>query len=276
MNKSLCIPTYRFLIGTLLLLPACTLYAEAEEIHYPTTSRVYHPDERGIIDIKCHRMGNTSPYSNITCDFMQTNISYAINPANLKEETEKDFKKLDKQFVESVTDKELKELTNPKLCKKLKENTVKGKMLQMKAEYPIKYKMMNIYRDISCNAKSKVNIKKLFKEMAVLENKLKSKTCKIWNNNWSEEFTFKRNSNKYYWTSTTEATGECGIINISNLKQDPEWDWSWDYESRRIITNPEGSALGLIKCKDFDERTVKYSGRSKDYPMHCETIKFGY
>lgn len=258
------------LISLILSLP-CLASAEEKKIRYPAIHRVFHPDERGVIVIDCTSSDYSNPYSNITCEFKQTNISYELDPTKLDEEIKKGIEDLEK----NATDEEIEKLTSEKSCKEMQTDKVKQGMETLKKESPEKYVIVKEFADISCNTKSKKEILDILKKGVVLEKKIKSKTCKIWNNSWNEEFTYKNSSDGYYWKSTTEATGLCGVINISTFKRaDPTWDWSWDYESRRVITDPDEETFGG-KCKNFDERVVKYSWKIKDYPMHCEYIKFG-
>ncbi|CZF79761.1 hypothetical protein GCE9029_01637 [Grimontia celer] len=127
--------------------------------------------------------------------------------------------------------------------------------------------------DSACKVETRLDAEELFIELTKIQREFDTKTCKIWPNSWTEEFYWKTTTSGEYWLTQSDPSGECGIINISTLKQDSTS--LWNYESSRVVTNPQGTD-GLLQCSEVEERKAKYSWKSQDHLVDCKSIKFGY
>jgi hypothetical protein len=100
----------------------------------------------------------------------------------------------------------------------------------------------------------------------------KTRTCLVSTHRFSIKFKPVESSN--VWTSNDGPNGPCGVITVAQMEPDPKYPTMWNYTQRKIITNPNATAYGTMKCSQLDQSEVNYSWLKKDVFAGCEYIKF--
>ena len=241
--------------------------------NYPNITQVYMQDgDRSYLQISCDpdlRKGNQ-----IDCSFIQTNVSYEVKPEEYEAKLKESLEYLDTpEFEKEALDKSKKGLCEPK--EKIERKANITKMIQDNPASETRMRKWTDVIDQMCEAKNLADAKTAYIAMSKLGVEQGTKTCKVWLNDWEESFEYKSSSTGGYWLSTSEPHGFCEVINISTLKNDPDTDSLWNYESRRIVTDKEADGI-LIPCKDVEEPKFVYQWLSVEHDMHCEIIKFGF
>ncbi|MES9993645.1 MAG: hypothetical protein ABW098_16975 [Candidatus Thiodiazotropha sp.] len=256
----------------LVMLLLASFAASASDFpEAPSTSMLHDQSgARNAVQMSC-----TPNYQNQTlkCQFFQMTVSYALDPEMLDASIAEELKKIetDKEYLGKEPLKEIKQLcfADAKEGKKIEAHFKKMKSGPRK-DYA---KRMLEISDEACKVTTIKQAKEIMTKLVKLNKQWQSVTCKVWPNTWEEIFRHKSTIDNQYWVSEAEPQGECGVINISTLKKDGEYFWK--YESKRIVTNRDGSAL-LLSCKDIEERNVAYAWRSKEHDVNCKEIKFGF
>ncbi len=264
MNKYIAI----LFIGAALNLPLIAMSADFP--NYPNVAQVYLQEgDRSFIQISCDpdlRKGNR-----IDCSLIQTNVSYKVNPDEYEAKLKESLENINTPEFEKELLGEPKKLCQQKDKAERKANITK--IIQANPASETRMRRWMALLDQMCEAKNLADVKTAFIAISKLRVEQDTKTCKVWLNDWEESFEYKRSSTGGYWLSTAEPHGECGVINISTLKSDPDFSFGWNYESRRVVTDKE--AESLIPCNDIEERKVTYKWLSVEHDMHCEVITFG-
>ena len=103
--------------------------------------------------------------------------------------------------------------------------------------------------------------------------KLELRTCKVSSIRFEQSFS-RLSSENTVWTVRDSPSGECGIINVSRFEKYA--DYLWNYISQKVVTNPSATALGNMKCSEFDQRVFKFGWGENGYAKNCDFIKFGF
>ena len=109
--------------------------------------------------------------------------------------------------------------------------------------------------------------------MLAAENDLTLRTCKVNSSKFEQSFS-RLSSENTVWTVRDSASGECGIINVSRFEKDS--DYLWRYISQKVVTNPSATAIGNMKCSEFDQRVFTFGWKHNGYAKNCDFIKFGF
>ncbi len=256
----------RFLLAffTIAILNFSLVAKSADFPNYPNNAQAYMQDgDRSFIQISCdpdYKHGNR-----IDCKFIQNNVSYETDPEEYEAELKKSLENINKPEFEKELLGEPKKLCQQKDKDERKANITK--MIQANPASETRMRKWMALIDQTCEAKNLADVKTAFIAISKLRVEQDTKTCKVWLNDWEESFEYKRSSTGGYWLSTAEPHGECGVINISTLKSDPDFSFGWNYESRRVVTDKE--AESLIPCNDIEERKVTYKWLSVEQDTHC-------
>jgi len=256
---------------TILALACLAFIANAEFPKYPNVAQVYlQAGDRSFIQIRCDL--GSGKGNRIICSFIQTNVSYKVKP----EEYETKLKESLENINTPEFEKEL--LGEPKkLCQQKDKAERKAHMTKLIQTNPASETRMRKWMallDQMCETKDLADIKTNFIAITKYSLEQDTKTCKVWLNDWEESFEYKPSSTGGYWLSTSEPNESCGVINISTLKTDPDSDFLWNYESKRIVTDKEAAGI-LIPCKDLEEPRFTYEWRPVEHDMQCELVTFG-
>lgn len=257
--------------GTLLVVAMFALPASSE-INYPLsgTMLLNQSGERDAIELECEDVKTNG--DRLHCDFIQVHVSYETNPEELDSEIADRVARID-SYSEQNKSESLAEVRA--ICKDEEEmrTAINAKILTSQ-ESPKKQLMekMAALLDRTCDIDSVEQARDWGKEMMKVTTSWEAKTCKVWLNTWSQEFTLQQNPEDSYWLSDAVPSGDCGVLNISTLKRDGEFFWR--YDSRRVVTNKEGKAL--LKCSEIEEIQSSYTWRQADYLVDCQEIKFGF
>lgn len=224
---------------------------------------------RNAISMACER---DYQEEKLNCKFIQMTVSYELDPNDFNEAVAEEITKINTDD-KALGKEPLQEIK--KFCfSSHKEKQKIAKHFEEMSKGPRKEyaeKMLAISKE-ACKAKSIADAKKIHIKLSTLAKKWKTMTCKVWPNSWNETFFHHNTIDAQYWVTKSEPQGDCGMINISTLKKDG--DYFWKYESKRIITNKEGSST-LLSCDKFEDRTVKYTWKTKEHDVNCKVIKFG-
>ncbi|MEQ9209155.1 MAG: hypothetical protein RLN96_04830 [Pseudomonadales bacterium] len=101
----------------------------------------------------------------------------------------------------------------------------------------------------------------------------KRRSCSIWTNKFSHEFKADGDGR---WVSNLGPSGQCGVVHVSVLERDPDYRNFWNYETRKIVTNKQGTSDFLLKCEDLDEEVQKFTWKGDTTYLGCDYVKFGY
>jgi hypothetical protein len=106
-----------------------------------------------------------------------------------------------------------------------------------------------------------------------------SRTCRVSSNPYKQTFRFVSDnlSKNGTWVIQGQPDGPCGFVQLSRFEMDRDNSLkfvNWNYIARRATTNPQGTTLLGLSCKDFDEGEYVYDWRSKGHPIGCDYIEF--
>ncbi|ARG96763.1 hypothetical protein [Legionella micdadei] len=225
-------------------------------IEYPTFQMFINDKENSRFKAECTEIRNNT--GDIECTFHQVSIMH--------NDAEKEREKI--ALFNSQSEQELQsEISSMKQwCKDMNNGS--------KADTEEKQRLIKSFKKF-CDNPSKEGMASLLKE-SLQETE---QTCKIYDKTWSEKFKFNAVTNQ--WISQLGPTGDCGFIDISHLEKDPRKGFnafSWNYVSKRIITNKNGNIL-TAKCSqliDDEKDFVSYGVGSLKYEtnrlMNCKYI----
>lgn len=240
-----------------------------EGVEYPTFHRFINDKENARLDVNCEEIKNGN--GDILCMFAQTMVMHV--DIDSQKEILADFKNNNTQAIE----KHMTELKN--MCVNFQEN-LKSIPYSEKAKTPegkrILTRFTNLCADFSKNA-----------AINYLESMIKddSETCTIFSHSFVEKFHYNFSANQWIHQDETSMAGgvdeACGITVFSYLTKDPRKgfsDFSWNYQSRKIIGNKAGEYLGASCSKlssDENEKTYYGIGSLNYVPeklMNCNFI----
>lgn len=108
-----------------------------------------------------------------------------------------------------------------------------------------------------------------------LTHEKETRTCLVSSLPYKERYRLMSDSG--VWVAKSEPEGSCGIVQLSRFEPETTKDFNytfWKYVSRKAITNPQGTYIFGVSCKDLDEAEYLYDWRSKDQFLSCDYIKF--
>ncbi len=254
-----------------MLLPkiAALLIACATTVAFANSPRGNHffydtSGEKNAISVECKENDDES----VICDFFQMTVSYITEPEELQDKLRIENEKL---LNEKLSQKDIQSFN--RFCDAEVQQQIAHSYKSLEDGFikDSREKFAKIIMD-ECPIDNEKKAQKIALALNKIQLEKDSKTCKIWPNHWTETFYKKSTSDTEYWVTKSSPIGECGIINISTLKEDS--DFLWDYESTRIVTNPSGDS-GLVKCDMFENnRKVSYSWKRKENSVDCKVITF--
>jgi hypothetical protein len=211
----------------------------AEGIEYPSWLIFINDKENDRFTVNCTEMKNGT--GNIKCSFSQIMVSHDLN--KIKND-EKELEDLRKKTAKEIQ----KQLDSQSIRKFCAEEVTKSKTRITDKEG----QRILSHLKILCDNQSKDGLIR-FKEARLAEEK---QTCQIFDKTYSEEFKYSFESDR--WISQSEPYGGCGFIDISYLEKDPREGFdkfSWNYISKRIITNKNGYILAG-KCSQLTDDEI--------------------
>ncbi|HIB77547.1 MAG TPA: hypothetical protein EYO58_08030 [Flavobacteriales bacterium] len=236
---------------------------------YPPALLLYpESGERNSVQISCEQTGNPRE---ILCHFYQMSVSYVLDPADLDGEIKKEIARYsgDEYTGEDILD-QIKGMCrdSDKFIEAFEKKSESDDVPDRIATY------VGLMRE-TCSLSTDEEVESFLKKMVRFQKTTESKTCKVWPNTWDETFSYNSTGDGSYWISKADPSGVCGIINVSTLRQVDEIFWG--YDSRRVVTNREGSGSFMsLSCDSFEDRKVAYSWRPNDHYVMCEKIKFNF
>lgn len=220
------------------------LYANSKTsqgIEYPEWDRFIDDKEHSRSDARCKEVeGKTG---NIICTFNQVTV--------LPKNTSSVEKSLTDLKGASVNEMQKTINSMKKLCT---EESEKSFQESFKLHPTLESQMLHEEWKIFCHDPSRNSLIKLFENNLQIEKS----SCTIFDNTYTQEFKYSHLMKK--WKNIEDGNGvdilrdKCGTIDVAYLEKDPRkgWDFSWNYRTRKIVTNKEGSALGS-KCSKLTE-----------------------
>jgi hypothetical protein len=118
-----------------------------------------------------------------------------------------------------------------------------------------------------------------FLNITRLDHDKDSRTCRVSSNPYKQTFRFVSDnlSKNGTWVIQGKPEGPCGFVQLSRFEMDRDNSLkfvNWKYIARRATTNPQGTTLLGLSCKDFDEGEYVYDWRSKVHSIGCDYIEF--
>ncbi len=239
---------------------------------YPNVATVI--DDNSKIAITCKESKTNGGI--ITCTFNQVVVRHA--------DTKSSVDSLNK--LKNTSDREIQD-GYKKFCQHLDEDHGLNNRLadQYKAAKSDEERKSSLYFKNVCANPSRITVTKWQED----ELQKAQTTCTIFSNTYSQTFQYKVDSDQWIsqeGPSPSELMNDCGMIIISYLKQDSRkgWGFSWNYITRKIVTNKTGHFFGsscseLAKGKDSVEKENisygAYSNLVENTPfMNCRYIDF--
>lgn len=99
------------------------------------------------------------------------------------------------------------------------------------------------------------------------------KTCKIWTNAYTQDFTTQDGGAT--WISNDGPSGACGVIYISKFERTTGEFSFWTYTTQKVVTKKDGDPI-LDICSGLDERQIFYNWSGEEKYLDCTYIKFGF
>lgn len=243
------------------------------ESNYPYFPVILHDQSgaRNSVLMECNLEGEHR--DRLSCDFFQMSVSYEVSPEEYQT-------KLEASITEILSD----ENQNPstianqvaQICGSVEEQIPEYDKKLQALSGSSKYQFYSEFKTLieeSCDLESSEQMREWMSRVVELSLSWDRVTCKVWPNTWNQEFTLRGGSGTSYWLSDSEPSGECGIVNISTIKNDGEYFWK--YESRRVVTNKEATDT-LMPCDQFEERVASYRWEPVEHLVNCKEIKFGF
>lgn len=251
---------------TLVLLIAMFSTIAAVAQARPTMGMVYGSVDRDAITYAC------SPVTarEITCEFVQT----SVRPKAVPEDLEKVLGQARQQFAQerapSIGDcKMYSELRDVLHGKRPPPN---GKPVSLSATERADTLKMLAPMIAYCDSPTLER----FLDIVRTTHDKDRRTCRVSSNAFTQRFRAVQEGGRVSWSVVSEATGECGVVQLSRFEVDEEQAGAtfWRYVARKAITNPAGKTLFGASCAGLDERPYAYTWRAKEHRALCEFIEF--
>jgi hypothetical protein len=128
----------------------------------------------------------------------------------------------------------------------------------------------------SCESKNLEGLKRSIR----LGIEQEARTCLIFTNRFTQTFRPISNTKDGLpsWTyADPTPQGDCGVVQMPRFRPDVARGSTstifWQYVAKRATSNPEGTLLGGMACKDLDESETLYDWRSKPIALQCDYIE---
>ena len=248
---------------TIFLLLAAG-YAKSD-FDYPTNGMVYGEKEHRSITYSCRE----ESFDLLSCEFSLVALSKSSSTEELEE-----FKyELQQEISEGGLKQECAMYTQ-----------MQG-VLSGRAEVPegadrdaidtLKNEGRGMLRTIAavaswCETPSKAN------ELTVIDAMLDGarNKCVLRGQRFDQKFSRVPSSNPTVWAVTDTPSGPCGVQNTSSfIAREQSGLTFWDYTSRKVVHNPDGSNMG-VPCSGLDQNIYPHSWRSKLTNLVCESFEF--
>ena len=241
----------------------------------PASAAVDHPSvgitsgaiDKDFIQYKCDR----PVQAGMVCKFTQLKMRVQAKPEGLDEKLSR-IAELEKQIRDNPTKHNAQCKDVGQMEKVLRSGPTPND--QTRAEFDQTFEdlhpkekqdMLNVIALLGkvCEAPTRENIA----AMVRAEHEKDTRTCSIMTRNFEQTF---QPTAVGTWVHTSALEGECGIIYITSFeKADPKFSL-WNYRTRRVVTNKQGS------CAGYDETEQTYNWRSEMFFKGCDYIRYGF
>ncbi len=267
----------KYLPAGFLILVLRFTSVTAQEIGYPVQSNLHNQDENSeygrsssiLVDCEASKYGDKQSVTGIRCSFAQVFIKHVLDPAELNATIERkrqwhhdEFKDMSEEDYDM-----LKEMVcyDDMVARASEEEVIESYQRTMG---PNSEPLIGLSKEI-CGTDSIEEIKRITLEMMVLTNQWSTKKCKVWKNNWTEEFTLQESADGKYWYANPEPSGTCQIVNLSALKRSEDGVF-WNYESKRLVLSPD--AESPLSCRSLQKNPMRYGPVAKSVFMDCREL----
>lgn len=236
---------------------------------YPSFATFVNDKEHSRITAHCNDVKEKN--GKIICTFNQVMVRHV----DTKSETD-DIDKL-----KSMSDKDIQNRFK-KFCESLDEDHGFNKKIEdlyKTAKLDEERKSILYFKNV-CTNPSRINVTKWMEDTL----QKKQSTCTIYDKTYEQSFQYSPTIKQWYSNQGPDLfnlTNDCGIIYIDSLKKDSREgrDYSWDYTTRKVITNKSGSVLGSAICSKLNEEEMIYYGAYSNLVdttllMNCKYINF--
>jgi len=241
------------------------------EFDYPDLVTLQNTSENSALDITCEK----SDERNIHCNFAQYSVTKKTKASDLLKELDNARKELTQHPPKMRQCDEMRKIAQAIKSGSSQNTDVKDpiKFREQYEKLPETEKsdmaeMLEAYADYSCKPSIRTA-----EEMAKIQHAQKLRTCKVWSNTYAQDFSLDTNTGN--WINKGKPSGPCGTIVFSYFERDDKEGILWNYTTRKIVTNPNGS-IGMAKCSLIDEGKYEYTWRLKKNFVGCDYIEFGF
>jgi hypothetical protein len=250
---------YRLVIFAILLIGS----AHAQD--RPTTGLMYNSAEWSNLQYDCTmQVGST-----LNCSFTQTSVRKQSSGKSLQDEVKKAVEAARSEKMKPEDCDQVDKITNA-----VKNPDPKGPGYNEVRTMPPKARDDLLKMTGSLSEYCKTPNDQTAAKMAAITFDRESRTCSVSANNFS--LSFKRVDGSQTWTSNVGPTGQCGVVTIARMEQDPKHPLFYNYVQKKVITNPSAKAVGTLSCSELDQAEQKYQWQSREIFGQCDYIKFGY
>ena len=236
-----------------IALLICSSIAIADDSR-PTMGRVFNESEDSKIQYSCSLKSAV-----LECDFVQVSLSVRMG----KEEAEK-----------SVQDAlaEFRKAGDPSFNKQCAEVKNFEEYLKQYASRTYPKRLESFVDWLSTLEKYCANssIASYEKILRIHFNE-QANTCVI--NTHSFQQKFQKNSSGD-WLVMTEPDRRCGLVYLDKFESDGANEFkSWNYVTRKVVTNKKGSTLLGGSCSMYDEKEYRWNWRKRAVGKDCEFVE---
>ena len=255
----------RSFVTIFLLLASASASASAKsDLDYPTTGMVYGEKEHRSITYSCEKSLDL-----LSCEFSVVALSKSTSP--------KELEQFRGELQQGISGGEFKDDCGMyvQMQDVLSGRAEVPKGADLDAIEAMKTDGGSMLRTIAavaswCETPSKAN------ELTVIDAMLdgERKKCVLRGQRFDQKFSRVPSSNPSVWAVTDTPSGPCGVQNTSSfIAREQSGLTFWDYTSRKVVHNPDGSTMG-VPCSGLDQNIYPHSWRSKLTNLVCESFEF--
>jgi hypothetical protein len=260
---------YAKAVGILSVVGAVTSAAAQD---HPTFGVVYNTTENHSLTYECSLAGNE-----LSCEFTQTGVRKSITADDAAQQRAA----IPQQYAEGIAELEAECPELRRLAEGIQSGTPSDAIpnaaefqhfLSTAPEAQIEDLRDLMARGVDmCDQPTLENFTR-FVDYGIEK---RERTCKVWSQRYSQRFRAV-GSERETWVVNEPPSGDCGLVNVSRFEKARDMDIFWDYYARKVVTNKQGMASGVIACGDFDENEYHYAWRSREVFLGCDYVQFGF
>lgn len=262
-----------FVLVTIAILGVYSESSALSAEEMPTSGMVYNTKEASSITYSCRNGG----IDTLECQITQTSVRKKASMADLEKHVSKavdQFRKEGKAGLDNEVCGQMGEMLEILDGRRKPPAGMEKLQVMSPTEKQDTREAIVALRGV-CLKPSAANIRTLVSVSLQKD----SRTCKVGSHSFDQTFVrvSDYSSNKQKWVVKTAPHGPCGIVNLSRFERAENNVAGlefWNYVAKKIVTNPEGTILGLGSCSELDESEYLYDWKSSERFLGCDYIEF--